>query len=180
MAGKRLFGNGPNSILGFVKKLEKCFRQSPPLWFSFVSSMWTQSMWCYGRVGSHVSWCGNARPPRTFLLSFPPPSYYPTITAPTILLSLLLFIRTPLSCPQNGFACRPRLWQTKYKELWRLWLTFHQCSFHHFPLVKSIFHWAESHRASQLNSSVSGVAMPFLKLITRRLILFCLKDIIQD
>ena len=39
MAGKRLFGNGPNSILGFVKKLEKCFRQSPPLWFSFVSSM---------------------------------------------------------------------------------------------------------------------------------------------
>ena len=166
MAGKRLFGNGPNSILGFVKKLENCFRQSPPLWFSFVSSMWTQSMWCYGRVGSHVSWCGNARPPRTFLLSLPPPLYYPAIIAPTILrsyyhcpnyhtilLSLLLYIngRHFHICPQNGFAkfaCRPRLWQTRYKELWRLWLTFHQCSFHHFPLVKSIFHWAESHRAS--------------------------------
>ena len=87
MACKRLFGNGPNSILVFIKKLEKCFWQSSPLWFSFVLSLWTQSMWCYGRVGSHVSWCGNARPPRTFLLSLPPPSYYPPIIAPTILLS---------------------------------------------------------------------------------------------
>ena len=50
----------------------------------------------------------------------PPPFYYPTITAPTILLSLLLFIRTPLSCPQNGFACRPRLWPNKIQRIMAL------------------------------------------------------------
>ena len=56
----------------------------------------------------------------TILLSYNHcPNYH------TILLSLLLYIygRHFHICPQNGFAkfaCRPRLWQTKYKELWRL------------------------------------------------------------
>ena len=120
---------------------------------------------------------------------------FPTIIASTILLSLSLSyyhcpnypaVITPFNKDDTFMPSKRLCMSTEtlankmYKELWRLWLTFHQCSLHHFPLVKSIFHWAESHRASQLNSSVSGIAMPFSKLITRRLILFCLKDIIQD
>ena len=108
----------------------------------------------------------------TILLSLPPPFYFPTIIAPTILLSCY-------HCPNYLTILLSLLLSSYFPTI----IAPHHLTMllpmllSSLPWVKSIFHWAESHRSSQLNSS-QWHSNAILKIDCRRLISFCLKDII--
>ena len=162
MASEILFGNGPNSFYAFSKSLfiKRCNffgLSASSLVLICVVNPVDVMLW-KGWQSRELVWECKATQDfptiiaSTILLSLSL-SYYHCPNYLTILLSLLLYIYGHHSKPSKRLCISTETLANKIQRIMALVTDISPMFLSSLPIVKSIFHWAVSHRSSQMNSS---------------------------